>query len=116
MSVAQGQLRSSNVNCSWNLGSRIPQQFMGVLEYYFGETNRDEVLRDFIARGAYDLYIEVEPGTTQLVGWSRIRPGTRIVMSAVFEQLLYIDEYRCPRPQCKAWNVSKETNKGWIDW
>jgi len=43
---------------------------MAVLECYFGETNRDEILRDFIVRGAYDLYIEAETGTTELVRWS----------------------------------------------
>jgi hypothetical protein len=90
---------------------------MGVLECYFGETKRDGVLRDFIARGAYDLYIEGEIGTTQLVGWSGVQPGTRIVMSAVFEQSRNAEEYRCPRPQCKAWNNDwKEANDGWIDW
>ena len=89
---------------------------MAVLGSYLRETDRDEILRDFIIRGAYDLHIEGEPGTTQLVGWSVIRPGTRIVMSAVFEQLLYVEEYRCPRPQCTAWNDCKEANDGWIDW
>ena len=89
---------------------------MTVLGSYFGETDRDGVLRDFVVRGAYDLYIEAETGATQLVRWSGVRPGTRIVMSAVFEQSRYDEQYRCPRPQCKAWNKCKEANDGWIDW
>jgi len=89
---------------------------MDVLGCYFGETNRDGILHDFIVRGAYDLHIEAETGTTQLVGWSGVRPGTRLVMSAVFEQSRSVAEYRCPRPQCRAWNDCKEANDGWIDW
>jgi len=89
---------------------------MGVLESYFGETDRDEVLRDFIGRGAYDLYIEAETSTTRLTGWSGVRSGMRIVMSAVFEQTRDEEEYRCPRPRCRAWNECQEANDGWIDW
>ena len=89
---------------------------MGILGCYFGETDRDRILRDFIVRDAYDLYIEGETGAPQLVRWSGVRPGTRIVMSAIFEQSRSVEAYRCPRPQCKAWNNYQEANDGWIDW
>lgn len=89
---------------------------MGVLGWSFGHTDRDGVLRDFIARGAYDLYIEAGTGTTQLDRWSRVRAGTKIVMSAVFEQSRSKETYECPRPGCGAWNNFQEANDGWIDW
>ena len=91
---------------------------MDVFECYFkfGKEDRDRILHDFIVRGAYDLYIEGETDTTQLIGWSGVRPGTRIVMSAVFEQKRNLEQYRCPRPQCKAWNDCKEAKDGWIEW
>ena len=89
---------------------------MGILEWTLGHTDKDEVLRSFIARGAYDLYIEAERGTIQLDGWSGVRAGTRIVMSAIFEQSRSEEEYRCPRPQCMAWNDCKVVDNGWIDW
>ena len=90
---------------------------MGILEWTLGRTDKDEVLRSFIARGAYDLYIEAERGIIQLDEWSGLRAGTRIIMSAIFEQPRSEEEYMCPRPQCKAWNDCKgaDTN-GWIDW
>jgi len=61
---------------------------MGVLGWYFKDTDEDRVLRDFIARGAFDLYIEAESGTgpTQLDRWSGFRTGTRFIMIAAFEQ------------------------------
>jgi len=89
---------------------------MGVLECYFGQTDRDGILRDFIIRGAYDLYIEGDTGATQLVGWSEVQPGTRIVTSAIFNQPRFVEEYKCPQPQCKAWNDRKGESDGWIDW
>ena len=89
---------------------------MGVLEWSLGHTDRDEILRIFIAQGAYNLFIEAERGTTQLDGWSGVRAGTRIVMSAVFEQQRSREEYMCPRPQCRAWNKCNEADNGWIDW
>jgi hypothetical protein len=89
---------------------------MGVLEWSLGHTNRDEVLRSFIGRGAYDLINETERGTTQLDGWSGVRAGTRIVLSTVFEQSRTKAEYMCPRPQCREWNDCNEADDGWIDW
>ena len=68
---------------------------MGVLEWSLGHTNRDEILRIFIAQGAYDLFIGAERGTIQLDGWSGARAGTRIVMSALFEQSLSGHETLC---------------------
>jgi hypothetical protein len=90
------------------------QLFMGVLNSYFGDEEKDRVLRHFMDRRAYDLYIEGETGTTQINEWPRVRPGTRIVMSVVVEQACLYQHYRCPR--CKCQNKYKEANDGWIDW
>src|SRR6266567_6942864 len=68
---------------------------MGILGWYFKDTDEDRVLRDFIARGAFDLYIEAESGTgpTQLDRWSGFRMGTRFIMIAAFEQSRVGEEY-----------------------
>jgi hypothetical protein len=79
----------------------IPQECMGVLAQCFGDSERDKVMRHFMERGAYDLYVEDQTSTTQLHVWPRFRPGTKIVMSVVFEEGL-VGESSCPR--CKAWN------------
>jgi hypothetical protein len=90
------------------------QLFVGVLKCYFGDDEKDKVLRDFMDRGAYDLHIEGETGTTQIGEWSRIRPGTRVVMSVVVEQAYLYQRYCCPR--CMMLNTYSEVNDGWIDW
>ena len=70
---------------------------MGILQWTLGRTDKDEVLRSFIARGAYDLYIEAERGSIiHLDGRSGLQAGTRIIMSAVFEQSRRKEEYMCP--------------------
>ncbi|KAF9072653.1 hypothetical protein BDP27DRAFT_1360961 [Rhodocollybia butyracea] len=96
------------------------KQFMRVLASYFEDTNRDEVLRGFINREAYEFYIEDGRGISQLERWGGVQAGARIIMTAVFEQsypsIDETDQYRCPRPQCQAWNDGKEENNGWINW
>ncbi|KAF9072650.1 hypothetical protein BDP27DRAFT_1360959 [Rhodocollybia butyracea] len=95
------------------------EQFMSVLASYFKNTNRDEVLRGFINRGAYVLYVQDGTDVTQLERWGGVQAGARIIMTAVFEQpyqWAQTDQYRCPRPQCQTWNDSKEENNGWINW
>ncbi|KAF9067288.1 hypothetical protein BDP27DRAFT_1328989 [Rhodocollybia butyracea] len=93
------------------------EQFMTVLGACFmiGDANRNQVLLDFVGRGAYEFYIEEGTGITQLDRWSGVQAGTRIIMTAVFEQPRHRDQYKCPRPQCQAWNDCKEVKNGWID-
>jgi len=89
------------------------EAFMRFLECDFKSGKKDRILRHFMGQGAYDLFIEDGTSTTQLDGWSRIRPGMRIIMSIVLENSLFGDDYKCPR--CKIWNNHKEENDGWID-
>jgi hypothetical protein len=89
------------------------EAFMRFLECDFKSGKKDRILRHFMGQGAYDLFIEDGTITTQLDGWSRIRPGMRIIMSIVLENSLFGDDYKCPR--CKIWNNHKEENDGWID-
>ena len=89
---------------------------MTVLLSYPRDAHRDKVLRHFVARGAYNLYTETGTSTTVLNRWYGVGEGSRIIMSAVFEQERRGEEYMCPRPQCHAWNIYKEANDGWIDW
>jgi len=94
---------------------QLRQQMMGILEWCFKYDNRDRVLRNFIARGAYDLYIETNSGTSHLDESSRVRAGMRIIMSAIFEQSRESGQYKCPRPQCGKWNDCQEASDGWVN-
>jgi hypothetical protein len=91
---------------------------MGVLKCYFlKDASRDRVMHDFIARGAYTLHLQTGTGTTELDGWYGVQAGMKIIISAVFEQVIFSDKhYRCPRPQCRAWTECKKVNDGWIEW
>jgi hypothetical protein len=91
------------------------QLFVGILKCYFGDDEKDRVLRDFMDRGTYDLCIEGETGTTRIDEWPRVRSGARIVMSVVIAQAYHLDQHYCC-PRCMMLNKYSEVNDGWIDW
>ncbi|PPQ81192.1 hypothetical protein CVT25_015206 [Psilocybe cyanescens] len=94
----------------------IHWQFIGVLRWYFGQTDRrDKVLHSIIDQGAYDLYTETEHNVSQLTKWSMVRSGTRIVMGVILDQKQHGDRYQCPRPQCGKWNDDADVKEGWVD-
>jgi hypothetical protein len=111
MPIPSGELHSMVYGCRPYVYAQL---FMRVLESYLGDTEKDRVLRDFMDRGAYNLYIEGEIGITELDAWPGVQPGARIVMSVVLEQRRIDQLYLCPG--CQMCNTCKEANDGWINW
>ncbi|KAG6842908.1 hypothetical protein H0H87_009379, partial [Tephrocybe sp. NHM501043] len=58
------------------------EQFMTVLgSHYYKNTEKDRVMRYYLDRGEYDLYVQGQTGPSEIIGWSGVEGGSRIVMS-----------------------------------
>ncbi|PPQ93581.1 hypothetical protein CVT25_001202 [Psilocybe cyanescens] len=94
----------------------IHRQFIGVLRWHLGQTDRrDKIVRSIIDQGYYILYTETGHDVSQLNKWNMVREGTKIVMSALIDQYRGGDGYQCPRPQCRKWNNDSDVKEGWIE-
>ncbi|KAG6842983.1 hypothetical protein H0H87_008800, partial [Tephrocybe sp. NHM501043] len=73
------------------------EQFMTVLGSYYKNTEKDRVMRYYIDRGEYDLYVQGQTGPSEVIGWSGVEGGSRIVMSIRSEGFRREKKYECPQ-------------------
>ena len=83
------------------------------------ETPQGRLLRRYMDIGAYDLAIDDGRQGLQItndVEWSRVQPGTTIVMSIILSKpRLRQRKYQCP--SCKIWNeVDEIVGRSALDW
>ena len=81
------------------------------------------VQRHYMKHGKFDLCVDQGTQVVRIDGeqdWSKVEPGTKVVMRAILVQRRsgYPRGYQCPR--CKTWNHSKGSsgyvNDLSIDW
>jgi hypothetical protein len=78
-----------------------------LLFLFDGEKMEARIQRQYMEQGRYDLCIDQGNKIVIINGeqdWSRVEPGTRVVMRAVLFQQRSIgaQSHQCPR--CKTWN------------
>ena len=83
------------------------------------ETVQGGLLRRYMDIGRYDLSIDDGRQVLQItndVEWSRVHPGTTVVMSIILSKpRVRQREYRCPF--CKVWNeVNGISEHSALDW
>ncbi|KAG6807095.1 hypothetical protein H0H92_008808, partial [Tricholoma furcatifolium] len=87
---------------------------MAVLESYYKDKEKDKVMRHYIQRGEYDIYIQDEIGSSQVVDWSNIPLGARMIVSIKMKQNNHFG-YECPRCTCITYDDDIDVINGWID-
>ena len=97
------------------------QLFTKAIALFFeGDKLEARIQRHYMEHGKFDLCIDQGTQVVHIDGeeeWSKVEPGTKVVMRAVLFRLQANDGYQCPR--CKTMNHSKGRSRdvnSSIDW
>jgi len=109
-----GRLCLLQGRCQWPLRLNLPDCHKSNFE---GDRLEAHAQRRYIDR-LYDLWVDgvqVVPIEGQQ-DWSKVQPGTKVVLMVIFLREQSINVRRYKRPRWKIWNDAAPSNTASIDW